>query len=297
MSHAIQDVVNIMRRLDKQTGYNISGLPIKHKMFMSSLACCIQKIDKNRIEYPCSFEFSSQVLNMDNEEFEQVVIHEYAHAYVALESQKTKEPVEFNHHGEQFQNAVKKLGGWFICPTIEESYWERDRQKIRQQIQGQKHMIKMQQQIQQRQKEIDLLQEKPYTVYIVEREHIKGYYRPIVNVKNNKRDKIFHSIGSDKPTKNTIMSCSGKYYDKDDLALLATMLDNYKFNPSDLIIEYGEPELRVNNIAYKCQQPIRTKTGKGRYKTIIDNLKQDDEVYFVGKCVYVIVNKLTEYIR
>ena len=101
MKHSINDIINIMEQLDIKSGYDISKLPIKYKRAMNSLACCnFRKQLFKRVEYPESFYFSDQVMNMDNEDFKQTIIHEYAHAYVALESLKNAKVVIKNELGK-----------------------------------------------------------------------------------------------------------------------------------------------------------------------------------------------------
>ena len=115
MKHNINDIINIMEQLDIKSGHDISKLPIKYKGTMNSLACCNFKRQLfKRVEYPESFYFSNQVMNMNDEDFKQTIIHEYAHAYVALESLKNGVEDEMNHHVECSREAVKFLGGWFI---------------------------------------------------------------------------------------------------------------------------------------------------------------------------------------
>lgn len=231
MKHSINDIINIMEQLDAKSGHNISKLPIKYKGAMNSLACCnFRKQLFKRVEYPESFYFSDQAMNMDDEDFKQTIIHEYAHAYVALESLKNGVEVEINHHGECFKEAVKFLGGWFICPTIEESYMEREREQKRKNILETIECEKYSNMISGRDKEIELLRDKPFTVYIIDKEI-------------------------------------------------------YTYRDDDVRSYYF---IKNSNI-------IRTKTGKGRYQAIINNIEQYNEYYTCDNCVYIVNERHIDY--
>ena len=87
-AHTLEEVKNVIRKLDKVTGKKYSRLPmLVDKRMTRSLAYAVTRFDSKNgkilIAKAVSFKFSYHFLNADltDEQFEGTILHEYLHLY------------------------------------------------------------------------------------------------------------------------------------------------------------------------------------------------------------------------
>ena len=93
----------IMNELDKQTGNNTSDIPVKIVPNNKKYLACYKYWSNNR--NPESFEFTEDIVNIDDQSLIDTIKHEYAH-YIQSTVIKSKRC----GHNQQFKNICKKLG-------------------------------------------------------------------------------------------------------------------------------------------------------------------------------------------
>lgn len=121
--HSVETIREIMRELDQISDWAISTFRIFiENVELDKLVACVDyhhypneydRTDKNdwkKLYKPVSFTFSHVCLQMNYELLREIVIHEYAHAWVDVE-RYVESICRAEPHGEEFKNAVKKLGG------------------------------------------------------------------------------------------------------------------------------------------------------------------------------------------
>ena len=101
--HDINFIRNIMNDLDKQTGNNTSDIPLKIVPNNKKYLACYKYWSNNR--NPESFEFTEDIVNIDDQSLIDTIKHEYAH-YI----QSTVIQSKRCGHNQQFKNICKKLG-------------------------------------------------------------------------------------------------------------------------------------------------------------------------------------------
>ena len=101
--HDINFIRNIMNDLDKQTGNNTSDIPLKIVPNNKKYLACYKYWSNNR--NPESFEFTEDIVNIDDQSLIDTIKHEYAH-YIQSTVIKSKRC----GHNQQFKNICKKLG-------------------------------------------------------------------------------------------------------------------------------------------------------------------------------------------
>lgn len=101
--HDISYIRKIMDELDIKTGNNTSDIPVKIVPNNEKYLACYKYFNKNR--KPDSFEFTEDIVNIDDQSLIDTIKHEYAH-YIQSSVIKSKRC----GHNQQFKNICKQLG-------------------------------------------------------------------------------------------------------------------------------------------------------------------------------------------
>ena len=101
--HDIDFIRNIMNDLDKQTGNNTTNIPVKIVKNNEKYLACYKYWHNDR--KPNSFEFTEDIINIDDQSLIDTIKHEYAH-YIQSSVIKSKRC----GHNQQFKNICKELG-------------------------------------------------------------------------------------------------------------------------------------------------------------------------------------------
>lgn len=119
--HDINFIRNIMDDLDKQTGNNTTNIPVKIVKNNEKYLACYKYWHNDR--KPNSFEFTEDIINIDDQSLIDTIKHEYAH-YIQSSVIKSKRC----GHNQQFKNICKQLGtdnyGEYCTDSIMESLKE-----------------------------------------------------------------------------------------------------------------------------------------------------------------------------
>ena len=101
--HDINFIRNIMNDLDKQTGNDTTNIPVKIVKNNEKYLACYKYWHNDR--KPNSFEFTEDIINIDDQSLIDTIKHEYAH-YIQSSVIKSKRC----GHNQQFKNICKQLG-------------------------------------------------------------------------------------------------------------------------------------------------------------------------------------------
>ena len=119
--HDISYIRKIMNELDKKTGNNTSDIPVKIVPNNKKYLACYKYWHNDR--KPNSFEFTYDIVNIDDQSLIDTIKHEYAH-YI----QSTVIQSKRCGHNQQFKNICKELGtdnyGEYCTDSIMESLKE-----------------------------------------------------------------------------------------------------------------------------------------------------------------------------
>ena len=102
-NHDINFIRNIMNDLDKQTGNDTTNIPVKIVKNNEKYLACYKYWHNDR--KPDSFEFTEDIVNIDDQSLIDTIKHEYAH-YI----QSTVIQSKRCGHNQQFKNICKELG-------------------------------------------------------------------------------------------------------------------------------------------------------------------------------------------
>ena len=101
--HDISYIRKIMDELDRKTGNDTSDIPVKIVPNNKKYLACYKYWSNNR--NPESFEFTYDIVNIDDQSLIDTIKHEYAH-YIQSTVIKSKRC----GHNQQFKNICKELG-------------------------------------------------------------------------------------------------------------------------------------------------------------------------------------------
>lgn len=101
--HDINFIRNIMNDLDKQTGNDTANIPVKIVKNNEKYLACYKYYHNDR--KPDSFEFTEDIINIDDQSLIDTIKHEYAH-YIQSSIIKSKRC----GHNQQFKNICEQLG-------------------------------------------------------------------------------------------------------------------------------------------------------------------------------------------
>ena len=101
--HDINFIRNIMNGLDKQTGNDTTNIPVKIVKNNEKYLACYKYYHNDR--KPDSFEFTEDIINIDDQSLIDTIKHEYAH-YIQSSVIKSKRC----GHNQQFKNICEQLG-------------------------------------------------------------------------------------------------------------------------------------------------------------------------------------------
>lgn len=101
--HDISYIRKIMNELDRKTGNDTSDIPVKIVPNNKKYLACYKYWSNNR--NPESFEFTYDIVNIDDQSLIDTIKHEYAH-YIQSTVIKSKRC----GHNQQFKNICKELG-------------------------------------------------------------------------------------------------------------------------------------------------------------------------------------------
>lgn len=101
--HDINFIRNIMNDLDKQTGNDTTNIPVKIVKNNKEYLACYKYYSNNR--KPDSFEFTEDIISIDDQSLIDTIKHEYAH-YIQSSVIKSKRC----GHNQQFKNICEQLG-------------------------------------------------------------------------------------------------------------------------------------------------------------------------------------------
>ena len=102
-NHDVLYIRKIMNELDRKTGNNTSDIPVKIVPNNKKYLACYKYWHNDR--KPDSFEFTEDIVNIDDQSLIDTIKHEYAH-YIQSSVIKSKRC----GHNQQFKNICEKLG-------------------------------------------------------------------------------------------------------------------------------------------------------------------------------------------
>ena len=101
--HDINFIRNIMNDLDKQTGNDTTNIPVKIVQNNEKYLACYKYWNNDRT--PNCFEFTKDIVNIDDQSLIDTIKHEYAH-YIQSSVIKSKRC----GHNQQFRKICEQLG-------------------------------------------------------------------------------------------------------------------------------------------------------------------------------------------